>query len=209
MIYNFPLNYSDADVSDSHFEVTIPTIGQWIEDRNRVNTVDGWGTLQTPFGPKDVLRVKSEILNDDSVFIDLVGFGIKFPRQSVEYKWLGKNSGLPLLQVNTTVAFGNETVTQILFQDTLINTSIKDLSFSNSAIVYPQPANNSCLIAMNSNEEFNSLEVFDLAGRLVYSESNINKSFINISTTALSAGMYQVVLRSNKKTSLAKLTVQH
>jgi len=96
VIYRFPMDYSKSDSSTSHFSATVPTIGSWKEGKKRVNEIDGWGTLKTPFGDKDVLRVHSDVYYNDTITVDTV-LHISFPysHHQVEYKWLAKNGGFP------------------------------------------------------------------------------------------------------------------
>jgi hypothetical protein len=65
-----------------------------------MNFVDGWGTLKTPFGIFSVIRIKSLISQRDSLYIDSLGTGFPMQRTITEYKWLGKNSGIPILQIS-------------------------------------------------------------------------------------------------------------
>ena len=69
---------------------------QW----NRTNVVDGWDNLTTLFGTFQTLRVKSTLIEHDSVYIDSLSTGFPINRNITEYKWLGKGQGIPLLQVN-------------------------------------------------------------------------------------------------------------
>jgi gliding motility-associated-like protein len=80
------------------------------------------GTLLTPFGTFNALRIKSTLQISDSIYLDTLGFGITIPRQTiVEYKWLGAGKKIPLLEVDVTNALlGNGfTVDRVNWQDTL------------------------------------------------------------------------------------------
>jgi PKD repeat protein len=94
VLYKFPLAYGNVDSSNysgsSTLVVKVKVIGK------RVNTVDGWGKIKTPFGTFSCIRIKSEITESDTV----AGFG--FPANRTEYKWLAKGGKIPILQVNVT-----------------------------------------------------------------------------------------------------------
>ncbi len=98
-LYRFPLTYGQIDSSTAFFEVDIPDFIYASIDRKRKNVVDGWGTLTTPFGQFQTLRVKTEIQEYDSVYIDSLSTGIPLDRNYTEYKWLAKGFHAPVLQV--------------------------------------------------------------------------------------------------------------
>ncbi len=118
-IYRFPLHYGNIGSSTSTFAVSIPTLGFYGGTKTRIDTVDGWGTLITPYGTFNALRVKSVIYESDTIHVDtLFHFGLRLPTTIVtQYKWLGTGQGIPLLQINTSG--GN--VTQIIYRDSLRN----------------------------------------------------------------------------------------
>ncbi len=99
-IYQFPCSAGTAWSSQSALEFTIPYTVYYSSLRNRLTTVDGWGMLLTPFGQFQTLRIKSIVAQRDSIFIDSLGAGFPIIREYVEYKWIGKDAGVPLLQIN-------------------------------------------------------------------------------------------------------------
>jgi hypothetical protein len=142
LIYQFPLNFNNLDSSYSDFSLGIPGLGYYGYSQKRVNICDGWGTLITPFGQFDVLRVRSIISGRDTIYLDTLGFGFGFNRPVMrEYKWLGKNHDIPLLQINTTVGFGGtETINLIRYQDSLRVLSVDDPAYPATMTIYPNPA---------------------------------------------------------------------
>ncbi|MBE0641923.1 MAG: T9SS type A sorting domain-containing protein [Bacteroidales bacterium] len=97
--YRFPLEYGDLDSSRSVFNLSLPGLGTFFSDRKRKNIVDGWGQLTTPFGSFQALRVRSEVVEYDSLYLDTLGGGFAFNRIFTEYKWLAKGYDVPVLQV--------------------------------------------------------------------------------------------------------------
>ena len=103
VIYELPLNFGDGNTSDSELLFEIPTLATYQLVQNRVNDVDGWGTLSILGSSLEVLRVKSTINATDSVYIDALQFGQAIDRpESIEYKWISLVSKVPILQINTT-----------------------------------------------------------------------------------------------------------
>jgi hypothetical protein len=118
VIYNLPLNYGDSDVGNSAYAVDLPTLAYYGYEQVRANEVDGWGSVTTPSGSFDVLRVKTTINGRDTVQLDTLNLGFAIDRPTVrEYKWLAHGFKVPILQVNTTEFFGTEVVTQIFYYD--------------------------------------------------------------------------------------------
>jgi len=100
--YKFPLTYGNpVDSSISSFSFGLPNIGYISTVRKRINLVDGWGTLTTPYGTFQTLRVKSEVYSHDSIYVDSISYGTAIDRHVTEYKWLGTNQRIPLLQINS------------------------------------------------------------------------------------------------------------
>jgi hypothetical protein len=116
-IFSLPLNYGDSETDESAFEFEVPTVANLREERSRSNTVDGWGTLITPFGSFDVLRHKSVVDIRDTISGSLGNFSVE--RRTIEYRWLGNGTGLPLLQIDAQEITGMSFVSRIAYQDSL------------------------------------------------------------------------------------------
>ena len=200
-IYRFPLHYYDTGLSSSSFSVLIPGLGYYGGDKTRIDTVDGWGMLTTPYGTFPVLRVKSEIHETDTIYSDAFMYGFIFPRPVlIEYKWLGTNQRIPLLQINTSAGV----VTQILYRDSLrINplavaqTDHPDFNFH----VYPNPVAGNLVIEYNLSKEAEvTAEIFNSAGEEIISASHGkrhpgNQFFsLNLGGKNIPAGIYFVRL---------------
>lgn len=118
VVYELPLNYGDASTSSSSWEISIPTLAHYGYEQERTNEVDGWGTITTPSGTFDVLRVKTTLAGRDTINIDTLSLGFTIDRPIVrEYKWLAEDLRVPVLQINTTELFGTEIVSEIYFYD--------------------------------------------------------------------------------------------
>ena len=66
-VYKFPLNFGDVDTSYFSGSATIPNLGGISQQGRRVNKVDGWGTVKTPFGEFACIRVKTDITETDTI----------------------------------------------------------------------------------------------------------------------------------------------
>ncbi len=123
VFYNFPLQYGQKDSNTSFFSfppsnIPLPIPGDIYFERQqkRVNSVDGWGTLKTPYGEFQTLRVKTQLYYDDSLFAQGQGQDIPMNKE-IQYKWLAKGMGPPLLTVTTREIAGTEQVTNVTYRD--------------------------------------------------------------------------------------------
>ncbi len=99
VLYEFPLDFGNEYSSQAMFNLQIPGMAYMLVDRSRTNNVDGWGTIITPFGTFEALRVYSAIEEYDSIYIDSLGTGFPIIREYEEYKWLTKGMGIPVCTV--------------------------------------------------------------------------------------------------------------
>lgn len=217
IVYNFPLNFNDLDSSNSDFNLGIPGLGYYGYTQKRVNTCDGWGTLLTPFGQFDVLRVRSTITGRDTIYLDTLGFGFGFKRPVArEYKWLGKNHNIPLLQINTTLGFGGtETINLIRYQDSLRVLSVNELPEVADVTIYPNPASEFICVDFitQKQDEFN-VQLFSMDGKLMADifkgtlHNGKNKLILYTKLYNLSTGVYQLVIESSSGRRVEKIVIQ-
>ncbi len=111
--YQFPMTPGLTWASTSSFAITVPNLAYYSTQRIRSNLVDGWGTLTTPYGTFQTLRVKSMLTIHDSIYIDSLGAGFPVNRNIIEYKWLAKGKGIPVLQINEELNIATATYRDI------------------------------------------------------------------------------------------------
>lgn len=178
-IFQFPLNFGNADSSYSTYNFAVPGIGYLGGWKNRVNHADGWGTLTTPYGTFNVLRVKSEVMQYDSIYIDSLGFGIPTTREYTEYKWLGENFGLPLCTVTD-----DGLLSTITYIDSVRNilSGVSEIDIAKKIRIFPNPCEDKISIQSVFPIEMNhGIEVLNMEGKVVQSfkfqnASNTKKS---------------------------------
>ena len=209
ILYEFPMNYGNVDSSESGFNFGLENLGFIMVERKRVNTVDGWGTLITPYGTFEVLRLKSEVTEYDSIYIDSISVGIPLTREYTEYKWLGKDQKIPLLQVTDDLL--GLVVTYI---DSLIITSSDNdnqISVKEQSLrVYPNPTSGILNVEFDDhfNQEF-EVVLYDIRGRIVQTwiqHGNNNGSFqTDLGNLLHERGQYFVKILIGKQTFTRKL----
>ncbi len=107
VLYEFPMNLGYDKTSNASLVQTIPGVGHITIQRQRVSVIDGWGTLNTPYGSFQTLRLKSNVTEYDSIYVDTLGQGFAINRDYIEYKWLGNGHGIPLLTVTEDLVMGS------------------------------------------------------------------------------------------------------
>ncbi len=209
LIYQFPLNYNDTYTSNSSFSLPIPSLGAWSEQRSRSNTVDGWGKLILPIGSFDVLRVHSVINDVDSFYVDALSNGIKIPRKSHEYKWLGKGSGIPLLQVNASEAFSIQAVTQITFR-TAPSAVEPSKALISALHIYPMPVSDVLNINLeNYNSEQMNIEIYNAFGQMIYTKSYFHPNVIQVPVSSLPTGVYYLTMHTGTEAFAQSIQITH
>ena len=198
VIYNLPLNFGDATLNNSFFEVEIPTFGYWSGDITRTNQVEGWGSLILPDGEYETLKVKTVIDRSDSLFVDLISFGSSIPYPTVtEYKWLDSGSMLELLII--TEVLGQVTTVQYL-NDPDVVSSIDDPNF-NSFNLYPNPSQNQ--IFFSSTDVLKRIVLFDLVGKKVM-ELKSETGIVYLDIEDLEKGAYIIQLNGSQTETIIK-----
>ncbi|HDO27526.1 MAG TPA: T9SS type A sorting domain-containing protein [Bacteroidetes bacterium] len=208
-LYAFPMNFGDVDSSLSGFQFGIPDVGYIMVQKKRVNTVDGWGTLITPYGTFDVLRQKSVVDEYDSIYLDSLNAGVPVNRHYIEYKWLAKNGKEPLLQVNDDLM--NFVV---YYVDSVRNIPLAvpegQVSDEFTVKIYPNPAVNRFWVWSKEFEVGEAtIKLFDLNGKRIF-EKHIpaGEENVNFNVSNLKSGVYLCVIETKKQLVMKKLIIK-
>ncbi len=201
-ILEFPAAYGDITNSETGFDIEIPDLAAWTEQRLRTNEIDGWGSITTPGGTFDVLRIRSEILITDTIIYADVPYGITYT--TIEYRWMAKEEGIPVLQIDAQEILGIETITQVIYKSGDVADAIS------------VQANNNFNLSVLENPSFNELNysinfpqvaqlqiiISDITGRIMENRSvlcsNGENNFIE-NITPLSPGIYFLSLYQSGK----------
>jgi hypothetical protein len=195
IIYDFPVQYGNVDSSTSGFSISIPDLGSASSQVTRNSTVDGYGTLMTPYGEFQTLRMKTFITRRDSVFIDTAGQGVPVYREFTEYAWLGKDFGLPLLKVTE-----EGLLVTVSYIDS-VRTSFSDIGEQQAQdynlVIFPNPCKDYLSVHYELKDvEDLRLSIISLYGTEVYKVVLNNQSpglynrIININAEGIVPGVY-------------------
>ena len=213
VLYRFPLDYNNEDSSDASVSYSFPGLFFYSQQRHRVNQVDGWGTITTPVGAFNALRVKSTITDVDSFYLDTLGFGTGVTLKSYEYKWLAQNGGTPVFQLGAQDIFGTPVITQVAYQDTAFvntgNTGIDGVKENFGIRIFPNPSFDFVLFDFN-HHEVTSILIYDELGRRMASENftSPHASYI-VNVRSWQNGMYFTRVIENGKSSSSSFVVNH
>lgn len=219
VIYKFPLTYGNIDSCDSKFGPAIPIGYYYGQNIHRVNVVDGWGTLITPFGTFPTVRVMTTLAIRDT-FADSSGVGFAFNRPlQYEFKWLTTAGKIPYLQVNASDVAGSPVVTNIAYRDSMrtgvIQIGIHEALNADFGLqIFPNPASEYSFVQYTlDNTRDVKIELLDMSGKTISSLRNAKQSpgthleIINLRSLALSEGTYFVSLSAGKGKAVRKIVV--
>ncbi len=191
IIYRLPLRFGNAqDSSNSFFSINVPGTGYLSQKRKRVNIVDGWGTLTTPFGTFQAVRVLTRLDDYDSIAVTGLNQGFAVPTRR-EYKWLAVGQHVPLLTITTTALAGRETVSNVEYRDIYRRivrpSATRDAVLDAALALYPNPlaAGAPLLLDVPAGSGPLTVEVVDLLGRSV-----LRRSFAGGGRLVVEAGAF-------------------
>jgi transposase-like protein len=201
--YDFPVQYGTSFTSRGYTFIDFNPIldAKWIQHRKRFSTVDGYGSITTPYGTFNAIRIKHEIKETDSIYyvLPIIG-GLWIPLslpKSNEYEWWTNNQKEPILKITTNALASNETVTAIEYRDSYRGL---DLGIQEQVIdftISPNPVKDQATIVSNSIVE--SIQVIDNLGKVCISIPTVSSTTYDLDLSSLKSGSYSVVLQKNGK----------
>jgi hypothetical protein len=206
-ILQLPLEFGNSpDENDSYYQLSVPGIALIRNWQTRLNIIDGWGTVTTPLGSFEALRVRSVLSIEDSVEIDFQGIVIDqgFTRpETIEYRWLSPGMGIPVLQINTT----DGQVTQVFYRGENSTVGVQEF-VSEKLNIFPNPAQDLAQFFIPENDLVLNLRLVDASGRWITNEFEQQGNSLIINTSSLNAGIYQLIVETKKGILGGKLVVQ-
>lgn len=203
--YNLPFTYQDAWAGRGYTDIDLNPVFDaiWRQKRQRISEVDGWGSITTPYGTYNVVRVKHEIKEQDSIRLTLPVIGqtwvpINLPT-SYEYEFWANGEDIPILKITTTSLAGNETAIAVEYKD-IPALGVEDLALENIQL-YPNPAQT--VITISGLKQGSTIEITDVNGRLIQSIAKTSNPAESIETSQFGKGIYFVkVMLDNQVKSL-------
>lgn len=208
--YQFPMNYQDSFNSRGYSNIDFNPFfnGIFIQYRQSESVIDGHGTLQTPFGMFNTLKIHNKIDEQDSLFVDISGFSqwIPIERTTHSYEWWTEDELRPVMRIQTEEINGNETVTEISYRDEYLGL---DAGLDNENInlsMYPNPAQTEFTIRTKSNIQL--INIYNSSGKVVSTKKDVNNTSTTISVNELSSGIYIIYTTTTQGVNISKLVVE-
>lgn len=187
VIYSLPMTMNSTHVNYSEWNIEVPETGAYTLKQDRSYSVDGYGTLILPDGEYEVLKLTMNIDAVDSIYINQFDFSFEIPRSSVEYQWIAKEEGLPVLQVNTLLG----ATTSIAYKTNDVPDNIQK---SEKAEVRAFPNPSSDYLFIEGLESGAKYEIIDLQGRLIQNgQITSNLDFIDLKDMANGSYLLRVL----------------
>jgi hypothetical protein len=207
--YKFPMDYQQSFTTKGYTFIDLSPAAELKvkQYRNVTSTVDGFGQLILPFGTFDVLRLKREINEIDSIYQSFFGapswFGAP-PIQTTEYEWIGQNKKDVLLKISVNNANGVDQIQSIEYQDIYLglDAGLEEKKFQ--ASVFPIPTSNT--VQIQSNSYLKRIDLVDSKGIILESQIDMNTLNSTLDLGHLSSGIYFLKLESASGSKTIRVT---
>lgn len=204
--YALPLQFNDTYTSRGYTFVDLnpATDIKFIQHRERISVVDGWGSLTTPLGTFNALRIRHDISENDSIYQTFFGTGSWFAPPSfvtTEYEWWTTGKKECLVRA-TLGGFGQNQTPTIEYQDIYLGLDAGLSAPLFEIAFYPNPVSDWCYF--QAAKPFDFLEIMDVNGCVVLRHENAAlQGYFDITT--LPNGTYTVRISSTSGVSVKKL----
>lgn len=198
--YDFDLQFGNTHFSRGYTMIDFNPIidAIWNQHRTRYTEVDGYGSITTPYGTFDALRIKHDIIEVDSLYMVIPVIGgtwIPLPiPDSHEYEWWTNGEKEPILKIVTNDILGNETVVSIEYRDINRNLDAGINELEVEFAMYPNPASEE--ISLQSKDAIDLIRIVDLKGAIVLEEKCEKSNFITLDISDLKRGEYSLLISS-------------
>ena len=179
-------------------------------DRERSTKVDAWGKLITPLGSFDVIRLVSTVNEYDRIELPFQT-PIEKEHSYKEYYWWSVKASCPIMKAYVS----EENGVVISYLNKLGEEGIEESAYLNSAVqIGPNPVKEDLNIGFSQSVNLNGIDVYDLNGRLITSQSiakRMNageKLCFSSNELNLYQGIYLLKLRTEQGLLSRKIVVE-
>lgn len=171
---------------------------------NKVRTVkiDAYGTVKTPAGEFNGIRMREHVVNLDTTFgLTILGWVVldaqSIPDTNISYGWWGKinNRAFPLMEISMDRGAQSTKVVSATWVKSIGTSPVQEpvrtfVSFK----IYPNPATTELIVELQEGVS-GRLQIFDFKGKLVL-ERNPIQGVEQLEIGKLSKGYYMAILKS-------------
>jgi hypothetical protein len=194
-MYDLPLEFGNNSHSSGYTNMDLnPAFNAiWRQYRTRDSEVDGWGTITTPYGFFQVLRMRHEIQEIDSIYYGDLGIWIPVVLPtSYLYEWWANGQLEPILRIKTALVDSSENVTNIEYRDVYRGMDAGLDEPNREYSLFPNPS--STQIQLTTQNNIDGLDIIDPNGKIMRKETFEPTQKMKISISDLSPGRYNLVL---------------
>jgi hypothetical protein len=204
--YKFPTNYLDSFSTRGYTYIDLNPLTDFKlkQFRQRTSRVDGYGTLITPLGTYEVVRIKSDIREIDSVYQTFFGAGTwtGLPATlTTEYEWWANGMKDAMLKIVATDNNGTSQIRSVEYQDIYLglDAGINENDFAFT--IAPNPISE--IVTVNSDSEINKIVIKGIGGNIVSEAKLVGKS-TTLNVSSFESGVYFISLYSGNSVSTRK-----
>ncbi|MBS1651945.1 MAG: T9SS type A sorting domain-containing protein [Bacteroidetes bacterium] len=201
-LYVFPLTYSNYDSTTFKFSTPTTTALPLVYSKTgyRITQVDGWGTITTPYGTANCIRLITTQYSQDSVKFNTFPVKLGFPNYQRSYQWLTTTSKIPYLEITGALTGSSFNPTTIRYRDSYRTfAGINEVIAENNIALYPNPVKDKLYFKNIKNAD---IEVLDLSGKQLLSIKNNTDESIDVN--ALTVGIYVLKISTLNNVSQLK-----
>jgi len=208
----FPLEFGDNYSSRAYSKVDFNPIfnGIFIQYRQRESEVDGFGSLLTPYGSFNAIRVKHTIEEQDSLYVDAFGFAtwvpLNLPTQRI-YEWWAKDELVPVMKIETQEINGDEVVTLIEYKDDYLGLTAQLTEEDITISTYPNPSKE--VLYIETNSPITSVVLYSTEGKLIYQSAGNQSNTDQVDVSSFDSGNYFLGVTTSMGKSYQKIIIQH
>ena len=178
---------------DYAFTASLPLIGLvHSETSHREVEVDGSGTLTTPFGVYDVLRLK--VIEYTTMVDDMGGQVENKLDTSLTYEYWAKGIGEPVVEVRMNEDWTTTEGRVLMVKSTEFNqppntTATQELSHTKNFSIFPNPTKDQVRILLPNSFEADQMIVYNAIGKVVLQRNTQQQRSFLLSLGDLEPGM--------------------
>ncbi len=194
-LYHFPMSYPKYDSTSFKFSTITTTLipVSYSKKGYRATRVDGWGTVTTPFGTANCLRLVTTQYSMDSIKTNLgpISFPVGFQNFQRSYQWITTTSKIPFLEITGNLVGGVFTPTLARYRGYEIpvnTTGLNDVNDDRALMLYPNPVKDQLRIQLHEPAQ---VLLYDAQGKLLRTDKAeaVEGGFV-MDVSALPAGIY-------------------
>lgn len=207
-IMTFPFDYLDSFNDTSGMEIIMDTI-KMEQTTIKTVTADAWGTMTTPIGTYDVLRLYTEKIEIQDIYFWVIAAWVPVYSSAdttYSYEWWSDdvNARFPVCSFDwnpDSMAVDGEV--EFLYLNYLYT---KQSEMLNDVNVYPNPSTGMINFA---GENISTVEIVDLSGVEVFTRSYaIPVDYSSIDLSFLDRGIYIARINSNNNVNISKIIIE-